>query len=130
MIVLVRLSTEQDPRAFLQLVCVDIHHPTILLGSCSPSLTHRRFNRLSYPILSIAGQRLVLNLRELQARLLQYTSSYVSRVVDQELAAMDGEWWHPVGGLSAGTGTTDLALELLEVRRDEEQSPGTRRVSV
>ncbi|KAF8548716.1 hypothetical protein OG21DRAFT_1516019 [Imleria badia] len=77
----------QDPRAFLQLV-------------------------FSFPILSIAGQRLVLNLRGMRAR--PCTSSFVSRMVDQQLAGMDDEWWHPVDVVSPGAGTTDLAMELTE----------------
>ena len=60
-------------------------------------------------MLSIAGQRLVLNLRRLRAQ--PYTSSYVSQVVDRELAAMDDEWWHPVDGSSPEA--ADLVLELL-----------------
>lgn len=88
----------QDPRDFIQLVCV---HPSI--SSPMNDTTHARHDSISIPLLSIAGQRLVLNLRGLQSR--PWTSSYVSWVVDRELAAM----CHTVGeSTEAGTQTTDL----------------------
>jgi hypothetical protein len=93
------------------------------------------FARLSFPLLSLVGQRLVLNLRGLQTR--HYTTHDLSREVDRqvaELAAMsfwqaddlwpngvhdggplDPEW----NGTSGATQTTDL--EIKEVRRSQEE---------
>lgn len=87
--------------------CAWIHPLALVLR-----LTHRRLDRFSFPILSIAGQRLVLNLRGMQTR--PYTSSYVSRIVDQQLVVMGDERWNAINVVSPGAGTTDLEMELVE----------------
>ncbi|KAG9313167.1 hypothetical protein JVU11DRAFT_6621 [Chiua virens] len=67
---------------------------------------------LSVPLLSVAGQRLVLNLRSLRTN--PWTSRDVSRMIDQELAAMGNmRFWDPVDG-SSEIGTTDFALETVD----------------
>ncbi|KAF9229916.1 hypothetical protein BU15DRAFT_69644, partial [Melanogaster broomeanus] len=64
------LDRKQDPRNMLQL-------------------------GLSFPLLSIVGQRLVLNLRGLQAR--RYTTRDLSREVNRQMAAMGGtSFWQAV----------------------------------
>ena len=74
----------QDPAAFLQLVYVNTCHPTIRvpLGPCSPCLIHGRrgFNRLSTPVITVAGQWLVLNLCGLQTQ--PCTPGYLSWAVN------------------------------------------------
>ncbi|KAF9224117.1 hypothetical protein BS17DRAFT_808385 [Gyrodon lividus] len=96
---------------------------------------------VSFPALSLVGQRLVLNLRGLQTR--RYTTRDLSREVDRQMEAMgDTSFWQPVdqwpndihdgspldlecswgSGTSGATQTTDL--ELTEVRRSQEQRGG------
>ncbi|KAF9232832.1 hypothetical protein BU15DRAFT_67113 [Melanogaster broomeanus] len=63
---------------------------------------------LSYPLLSMVGQRLVLNLRGVQTR--PYATHDLSREVDRQMAAMEGtSFWQavdqwPNGVLEAGHG--------------------------
>ncbi|KAF9224157.1 hypothetical protein BS17DRAFT_732942 [Gyrodon lividus] len=93
---------------------------------------------VSLPLLSLVGQRLVLNLRGGQTR--RYTTRDLSREVDRQLEAMGNtSFWQAVGqwqngvhdggpldpecsggsGTSGATQTTDL--ELKEVRRSQEE---------
>ncbi|KIK91382.1 hypothetical protein PAXRUDRAFT_830880 [Paxillus rubicundulus Ve08.2h10] len=94
---------------------------------------------LSFPLLSLVGQRLVLNLRALQTR--HYRTCDLSREVDRQVAGFadkpfwqaDGLWPNGVqnggpldpewSGINGVTQTTDL--EIKEVRRSQEEQGGS-----
>lgn len=89
--------------------------------------------RLAFPLQSVVGQRLILNLREYQPR--SFTSRDLSREVDRQIAAMGDLLWPDLGtdeeqpneeqiesGKTNDTSmATDLELEVIEVRPRRDQ---------
>ncbi|KAN0088220.1 hypothetical protein V8E55_005277 [Tylopilus felleus] len=69
---------------------------------------------LSFPVLAIAGQGLVLNPRGMRAH--PSTSTFASRMVQRQLEALEDEpeWWHPSDESSSRRATINIALEPIE----------------
>ncbi|KAF9233749.1 hypothetical protein BU15DRAFT_66319 [Melanogaster broomeanus] len=81
----------------------DVDGPHCFAGKCLPQLVYHRMldprnmleAAISFPLLSIVGQRLVLSLRGFQTR--QYTTRDLSREVDRQMAAMGStSFWQAV----------------------------------
>ncbi|KAF8836945.1 hypothetical protein BDN67DRAFT_250599 [Paxillus ammoniavirescens] len=101
---------------------------------------------ISFPLLSLLGQRLVLNLRGLQTR--HYTTRDLSQEVDRQIAELadlsfwqaddlwpngvhDGRPGNPEWSGTSATGATQTTdLEIQEVRRSQEEQGGSGDVSL